>query len=276
MDGDLLWQRQDRSLCRGALRRQRSAVRRSVPREARTGGAAWGREPGAGVVEAAVFPAAPGPGGPVAAGPDVSRRRDSLRELWVEPGGAPLQPERGVARRQGGGGLHQQRSGGLPGGHLRARLRARNRGGHLAQPVPDRHLHRQLALRPGRPLQDAEAVHRPAGERRQPERHPAAELSAEIRRHAGPQGDGHPFRDYGVDGGERRRHPRHSRVEDLRRRPQRGGHCQGYQRLQAAPAHPGHIAGGDANRWRARQRRQAVHGAGCPIHLERQDAVRVR
>jgi len=48
-----------------------------------------------------------------------------------------------------------------------------------------------------------QAMHRPADERGQPERYPAAELSAERRWHAGPEGDGHPFRDYGVDGGER-------------------------------------------------------------------------
>ena len=88
-------------------------------------------------------------------------------------------------------------------------------------------------------------------------------------------GDGNPLRNHGVDGSQRRRHPRHAPLEDLRRRPQRGGHRQRHQRLQAAAAHPGHVAGGDAIRRRARQRRQAVHGAGCPIHLERQDALRV-
>ncbi len=69
-------------------------------------------------------------------------------------------------------------------------------------------------------------------------------------------GDDDSLRDHGVDGRQQRRHLRHAPLEGLRRRPQRGGHRPGYQRLQAAAGHPGHIAGRHAIRRRARQRQQ--------------------
>ena len=88
-------------------------------------------------------------------------------------------------------------------------------------------------------------------------------------------GDGNPLRNHGVDGRQQRRHPRHPPLEDLRRRPQRGGHRHGTPAFQAVAGHPGHIAGRHAIRRFARQRQQAVHGAGCAIHDQGRRALRL-
>ncbi len=155
--------------------------------------------------------------------PDLMYHDGVIRfeQYGLKIGGASVQSERGVARRQGGGGLHLQGHGGLPGGHRGARLRAGHRGGHLAQPLSDRHLHRQLALRPRRPIPDAQGVHRSAGQHRQPQRQLAAEFSLEIGRDAGCEGDGNSLRNHGLDGRQQRRHPRHPPLARLRRRPER-------------------------------------------------------
>ena len=95
---------------RRAVRRNRSQVRGPVPRAAQGFRPLQGAGDGtqrAGLLEAALFQTDQTVGGRLPARPALHGRRDSVRGIRPEPGGASLQFECQAARRQGRGRLHQ-------------------------------------------------------------------------------------------------------------------------------------------------------------------------